>query len=151
MERDVRELYDAAQGRHGVDEIEFCGIIFNRSDAEIRQIADAYRQHHRHHLDAVIHTEFSGHVQHALLYAVEGALNPMGRDARLIEHALLDADYQAEKLAYRLIRAYWKGGERYLQSIKHAYQERYHRNLIRHIENHMSGHFMQLLVALLEG
>lgn len=152
VEKDIRELYDAGQGRMGTDEITFCGIIFNRSDAQLRQIAQGYKHRHRKALDHVIHEEFSGHMQHALLYVVQGALDIMGRDARLLEAAMEGSGTKDERLTYRIVRAYWKGGgHQYLHGIRQAYQEKYHHNLIKRIKGETSGHYERLLVALLEG
>lgn len=136
----------------GTDEITFCGIIFNRSDAQLRQIAHGYKNRHRQALDHVIHSEFSGHMQHALLYVVQGALDIMGRDARLLEAAMEGPGTRDERLTYRIIRAYWKGGgHQYLQGVRQVYQERYHHNLIKRIKSETSGHFERMLVTLLEG
>ena len=151
VENDVRALYDAGQGRAGTDEIAFCGIIFNRSDAAIRQIATAYKHHHRRSLDSSIQAEFSGHMQHALLYVVQGALDPMVRDARLIDAAMEGAGTKDERLMYRIVRAYWRGGQPYIQGVKAAYQNKYHHNLIKRVKGETSGDQEKLLVAILEG
>ena len=151
VENDVRTLYDAGQGRVGTDEITFCGIIFNRSDAALRQIAAAYKHHHRHSLDSAIRSEFSGHMQHALLYVVQGALDPMIRDARLIDAAMEGIGTKDERLMYRIVRAYWKGGQQYIQGVKAAYQNKYNHNLIKRVKGETSGDQERLLVAILEG
>jgi annexin A7/11 len=151
VQHDVRALYDAGQGRVGTDEIAFCGIIFNRSDAALRQIAAEYKHHYRHSLDSAIQSEFSGHMQHALLYIVQGALDPTIRDARLIEVAMEGLGTKDERLMYRIIRAYWKGGQHYLQGVKTAYQNKYHHNLIKRVKGETSGDQERLLVAVLEG
>ena len=151
MEADVRALYDAGQGRIGTDEIAFCGIIFNRSDAQLRQIAHVYKHHHRHSLDAAIISEFSGLMQHALLYTVEGALHPLVRDARLIEASMEGLGTKDERLTYRIIRAYWFGGEHHVQGVKAAFQQKYNHNLVKRVKEATSGHHEKLLVAILEG
>lgn len=136
----------------GTDEIAFCGIIFNRSDAQLRQIAHGYKHKHHRALDHVIHEEFSGHMQHALLYIVQGALDIVGRDARLLEAAMEGAGTKDERLTYRIIRAYWKGGgHQYLQEVRRVYQEKYRHNLIKRIKGETHGDYERLLVALLEG
>ena len=152
VEGDIRALYDAGQGRMGTDEIAFCGVLFNRSDAQIRQIAAGYKHHHRRSLEHVIHDEFSGHMQHALFYVVQGALDPVTRDARLLEAAMAGAGTKDERLTYRIIRAYWKGGgHQYLHEVRAAYQNKYHHNLITRVKGETHGDYERLLVALLEG
>ena len=134
----------------GTDEIAFCSIIFNRSDAQLRQISAAYKHHHHHSLDHAIQHEFSHLMQHSLLYVVEGALHPHLRDARLINAAMEGMGTKDEKLTYRIIRAYW-GGQHHLQGVKAAYQDKYQHNLIKVVKGETSGHFEKLLVAILEG
>jgi len=151
VEADVRALYDAGQGRAGTDEIAFCGIILNRSNAQIRQIAAGYKHHHRRSLISAIQSEFSEHMQHTLLYVVEGALDPFVRDARLINAAMEGVGTKDERLAYRIIRAYWRGGQHHVQGVKTAYQQKYGRNLIKVVKGETSGDFEKLLVAILEG
>ena len=151
VEEDVRTLYNAGEGRIGTDEIAFCGIIFNRSNNTLRAIANEYHRRHRHSLSHAIEKEFSGHMEHSLMYALLGALDPLRRDARLIRAAMEGAGTKDERLTYRIVRAYWMGGQPHLQGVKNAYQEHYHENLIRRVRSETSGHYEQLLVAILEG
>jgi annexin A7/11 len=151
VESDIRDLYNAGQGRTGTDEITFCGIILNRSDAQLRQIAGGYKHHHRRSLESAIQSEFSGHMQEALLHAVQGALDPMGRDATLLEKAMEGAGTKDERLTYRIIRAHWKGGRHYLAGVTQAYQTKYKKNLIKRVKGETSGDYERLLVAVLEG
>ena len=90
-------------------------------------------------------------MQHSLLYAVQGALNPQLRDARLINASMEGVGTKDERLTYRIIRAYWRGGQHYLQGVKAAYQDKYRHNLIKVVKSETSGHFEKLLVAILEG
>ena len=86
-----------------------------------------------------------------LLHVVEGALDSMGRDARLLEKAMAGAGTKDERLTYRIIRAYWKGGQPYVQGVKAAYQNTYHKSLIKRVKGETSGDYERLLVAVLEG
>jgi annexin A7/11 len=149
VEEDVRELYNAGPGRMGTDSIEFCGIIFNRSNAQIRKIAHVYHHKHHHTLEHAIISEFSGHMQHALLYAVETALHPPVRDARLLHASLEGYGTKEEKLTYRLIRAYWHGGEPHMKELRAVYHERYQHHLVKVVESDTSGHHRHLLDAVL--
>jgi annexin A7/11 len=150
VEADIDALYDAGEGRFVTDEITICGIIFNRSNTELRQLAARYKQKCRHSLDHAIHSEFSGHMRHALLYAIQGALDPTTRDARLLEEAM-EGGAKDERLTYRIIRAYWRGGHPYIREVKLAYQDRYQHHLIRRVQSETSGHHEKLLVTILEG
>jgi annexin A7/11 len=150
IEDDIRALYNAGEGRAGTDEITFCGIILNRSDAQLRQIAAGYKHHHRHSLLHAIHSEFSGHMREVLIQALEGALDPMARDATLIEQAMEGAGTKDERLTYRIIRAHWRGRQ-YLAGVEGAYQSKYHKSIIRRVKGETSGDYERLLIAVLEG
>jgi len=89
-------------------------------------------------------------MREVLLYVVEGALDPMGRDATLIEKAMEGAGTKDEQLSYRLIRAYWKGRP-YFEGVKAAYQNKYHKSIIKRVKGETSGDYERLLVAILEG
>ena len=144
-------MYHAGAGRVGTDEIAFCGIIFNRSNNTLRAIAQEYHRRHHRRLTHDNEQEFSEHMEHSLMYALLGALDPLHRDARLIHAAMQGAGTKDERLTYRIIRAYWHGGQPHLQGVKNAYQEHYRENLIRRVQSETSGHYEQLLVAVLEG
>ena len=147
---DVQTLFDAAQGRVGTDDIEFCGVILNRSDEEIRQISHEYKQRHHHTLLSIIEREFSGHVRRCLLYVVEGALNRVERDAQQINAALTGDGAKEERLAYRLIRVHWMG-QPYMQSVKQAFSETFNHSLHAKVQAHVFGELEKLLLALVEG
>lgn len=151
VENDIRTLYNAGQGRTGTDEITFCSIILNRSDAQLRQIAAGYKHHHRRSLVTAIDAEFSGHMQEVLLHIVEGAVDAMGRDAMSLEKAMEGAGTKDERLTYRIIRAYWKGGRPYITGVKAAYEHKFRKNLVKRVKGETSGDFEKLLVAVLEG
>jgi annexin A7/11 len=150
VEADIRALYNAGAGRTGTDEIAFCSIILNRSDTQLRQIAGGYKHHHRQSLQSAIHSEFSGHMRDTLLHVVEGALDPMGRDAVLIEKAMEGAGTKDERLSYRIIRAYWKSRP-YIDGVKAAYEHKFRTKLVKRVKGETSGDYERLLVAVLEG
>jgi len=56
-----------------------------------------------------------------------------------------------ERLTYRIIRAYWKGGRPYITGLRQAYEQKFKKNLIKRVKSETSGDFERLLVAILEG
>jgi annexin A7/11 len=151
VEEDVRTLYDSGEGGEDMDYIAFCGIILNRSNNALRAISHEYHRRHRRALTHVIENEFSGHPEHTLMYALLGALDPLHRDARLIHAAIQHHGAKEERLTYRIIRAYWLGGQPHLQGVKNAFQENYEHNLIKMVATHTHGHHEKLMVTILEG
>ena len=151
VQADVRNLYEAGAGRAGTDEITFCGIIMNRSDTQLRAIAQEYHRKHRQTLDQAIYSEFSGHMQYTLLYVVDGALHPNSRDARLIHQAMEGLGTKDERLTYRIIRSYWWGGPSHMEAVKQAYYHKYKEDLIKRVKSETSGDYERLLVRILRG
>ena len=151
MESDIKQLYNAGQGRTGTDEITFCGILLNRSNTALRQIAGGYKHHHRRSLESAIYSEFSGQMQDALLQVVHIAVDPMGWDAIMINQAMEGIGTKDERLTYRIIRAYWKGGRPYITGLRQAYEQKFKKNLIKRVKSETSGDLERLLVAILEG
>jgi len=151
VESDIKQLYNAGQGRTGTDEITFCGILLNRSNTALGQIAGGYKHHHRRSLESAIYSEFSGQMQDALLQVVHNAVDPKGWDAIMINQAMEGIGTKDERLTYRIIRAYWKGGRPYITGLRQAYEQKFKKNLIKRVKSETSGDFERLLVAILEG
>ena len=89
-------------------------------------------------------------MREVLLHIVEGANDPMGRDATLLESAMEGAGTKDERLTYRIIRAYWRGGRPYIDEIKAAYKHKYKTGLVRRVKGETSGDYERLLVAILD-
>jgi annexin A7/11 len=90
-------------------------------------------------------------MQQTLLHVVHNAVDPMGWDATLIDQAMEGAGTKDERLTYRIVRAYWKGGRPYITGVKQAYETKYKKNLIKRVKSETSGDYEKLLVAILEG
>lgn len=85
IDYDVMELYKATEGKTGTDELLVCSILTQRSDAQIRAIADTYQRKFTTDLESVIKKEFSGHMEDALLYQLRTGTDKVMRDAILLE------------------------------------------------------------------
>lgn len=72
-----------------------------------------------------IQRHFSGHLQDALLHAVEAGKDGTGvqRDADLLEAAMSGMGTKDEQLVYRITRAHWDRPR--FEAIKQAYQAKY--------------------------
>jgi len=146
---DVRLLHQSLDGRVGTDEIEVCRIFTSRNDAQLKAIATEFERTHRNSLEKVIESEFSGHMEQALLFILQGATNKASRDARLIYNTMKGAGTKDEELALRLVRAHWVPG--HIPAIKNAFQALYKKDIISMVKDETSGDFERLLVALLQG
>lgn len=151
VHNDVKTLYRAGQGKVGTDEIAICGILAQRSDAQLRAIAQAFPVQHKKSLSAMIQSEFSGHMREALLHIArrcEADGDGVQRDADLLEAAMAGMGTKDERLCYRLIRMHWNRPR--FGAIKQTYHQRYGKTLRKRVEGETSGKYERALVAIIE-
>lgn len=170
VQHDVKELKSAARGA-GTDEIkvrgcgtishapkhahtpphlQICQILTQRSTPHLRAIAHAYG-HKTHALRDMVKSEFSGHMEDALLYivaTVEGQ-GPYGieRDAHLLEASMAGMGTKDERLVYRLARAHWERAR--FEEIKRYYAATIHKKGLAHrVSGETSGDYKRMLLAI---
>ncbi|GAC93705.1 hypothetical protein PHSY_001270 [Pseudozyma hubeiensis SY62] len=151
VEADVAALHSAARGA-GTDEIAICGILIQRSTPHLAAVAQAYQQRHRKSLSSMINSEFSGHMQDALRYIVDGAEHDgqgITRDARLLEDSMKGMGTKDERLVYRVARLHWNK-PRFEGHIKPAYAQLFHKKGLKNrVEGETSGDYKRMLSAML--
>ncbi|KAL7935321.1 Annexin [Trichoderma chlorosporum] len=145
VEEDVMNIYKATEGKVGTDEILVCSILSNRSDNQIRAIAHTYRQKFNRDLDAVIQSEFSGHMKEALLFQLRHAVDKYMHAAKLLEDSMAGLGTKDHLLISRTIRFHWDRNE--LANVKGAYQHRYKKSLAARIRGETSGDYRNLMIA----
>ncbi|KAK9447567.1 uncharacterized protein V1518DRAFT_421327 [Limtongia smithiae] len=148
VQQDVQDLYRATQGKIGTDELLVCSILTNRSDNQIRAIADAYYRSHNKKLVAVIEKEFSGHMKSALLHIVKSAVNHSTYIAELLEKCMAGAGTKDYLLIERVVRLHWN--PMLVAQVKQAYRNVYSKDLISRIRGETSGDYEKILVAMLQ-
>ncbi|KAK7730352.1 hypothetical protein SLS53_009052 [Cytospora paraplurivora] len=110
IERDVDALYGATEGKLGTDEIRVCSILSTRNDNQIRAIADAYHRRYARNLETVISSEFSGHMQKALLYQLRQGVNKSDHQLQLIRETMDGFGTKDYLLVSRVVRLHWDRG-----------------------------------------
>jgi len=153
VEMDVDNLYKAAQGKAGTNEIAFCEIIINRSRTHLSAIIAAYAKKYRS-LTKVIKSEFSGTMRAGLLHIVEGAkpkrdMQGIWRDAKLIDKAMVGMGTRDIQLVWRIVRAQWDPAR--MVAIRDAYKRRTNKDLEARVASETSGSYKKLMVALVTG
>lgn len=143
---DVRVFNEATRGRGGKDELAVCSIFTRSSDVHLRAVVQEYRRMYNADMPAVIKKDFSGHMQEALLYIIEGAIDKATRDAKLLEETMKGLLTDSNLLTSRLIRMHWDKG--HLMSVKRAYQSLYQKDLTTRVKKATSGDFGKMMVAL---
>ncbi|GAB7362778.1 hypothetical protein MBLNU230_g3082t1 [Neophaeotheca triangularis] len=143
---DATEIYKATEGtRMGADQVTVCSILTSRSDGQIRAISQAYGQKYQKPLDQVLKSEFSGHMEDALLFILHDAEDRAKHDAQMLEESMKGAGTKDEMLVRRIIRFHWEPQR--LQQCKAAYRHFYKRDLADRIKGETRGDYEKLMVA----
>merc|ERR1711939_261468 len=145
VDRDVDELNRALQSRG--EQIAVCNIICLRSDGQLRAIAHAFEQKYRKTLHSAMEKKFDGHMETALLLALDRATDRAMADAVQLEAAMAGLGTKDKLLVNRVVRIHWDRAHK--DQVKRAYQHRYKRDLIARVQGETSGDYRELLVALL--
>lgn len=151
VDHDVAELHRATEARgvaQGADQLTVCSILANRSDGQIRAVAQAYEHKFRVPLEKTIVKHFSGHMEQALVQCVRSGADRAMRDALLMEDAMAGPGTKDVLLLERIVRAHWD--RRHLANVKGAYRHRFGRELVARVKGETSGWFEKSLVAVLE-
>ncbi|EPQ29823.1 uncharacterized protein PFL1_02496 [Pseudozyma flocculosa PF-1] len=146
VEADIRDLHSAARGA-GTDEIKICGILCQRSTPHLAAVAHGYARQHKRPLSKMINSEFSGHMEDALRFIVDGAENALERDARLIEDSMKGMGTKDERLVYRIARNHWNRAR--FEEVKRAYAAVCHKKGLKHrVEGETSGDYKRMMSAM---
>lgn len=148
VDADVTEIHRATEARAGAEQLTVCSILTNRSPGQIRAIAQAYEKRYRRPLEKVLISEFSGHMEDALVQMVRAGADPAMRDAINLEHSMAGAGTKDEMLIIRVTKVHWN--PHHLHNVKGAYKVRYGKDMISRIKGETSGDYEKALVAMLQ-
>lgn len=144
LDKDVKDLYDAGEGKCGTDEQTFNRIFSLRSPAELRFINKSYEKHCGKDLFPVIESEFSGDIRRLL---------------KTVLHSSIDiSDYFAKRI-YKackglgtndavLLRVLVSRDEIDLKKIKEIYPQKYKMTLYEEIKDETSGDYKNILLQI---
>ena len=131
VDADVTELYRATEAKIGTEQLTVCAILTNRSDGQIRAIAQAYEQKYRRPLEKVLISEFAGHMEQALVQMVRCGADRTMRDAIALEDCMAGLGTKDDLLVYRVVKLHWN--PHHVQQVKVAYKQRYRQDLLNRI------------------
>jgi annexin A7/11 len=146
VEQDASELQRATEGQLGADQLTVCSILANRSNGQIRAIAQAYHARFRLPLEDVIKKEFSGHMETALLQMIRAATDPVMRDAILLEDCMAGPGTKDNRLIAIVVRIHWDRG--HAGQVGRAYRQKFGKDLVKRIQGETSGSYEKVLVAM---
>lgn len=148
IENDVRRIHGSGAS-HGSFVSDVCAIFAQSSDNELRAINQAFHQQYHVELEQHISHKFSGHMKVALIHMLRTATDPALRDAAALEECMAGPGTKDYKLVTRIVRLHWN--KPHVDQVKRAYQHHYKRHLRDRVKGEVSGHYEQLMLALLEG
>ena len=148
IDADVSEIHRCTEARLGAEALTVCSLLSKRSDNQIRAIAHAYEHKYRRPLEKVLVSEFSGHMEDALVQMVRCGTDKAMRDAINIEDAMAGMGTKDEMLIIRVVKLHWNPA--HLQQVKGAYKARYRQDLIARVRGETSGDYERCLVAMLQ-
>jgi annexin A7/11 len=131
--------------------LQICGILISRSTPHLQAVAQAYQHHYHTSLSSMIKSEFSGHMETALLFIVNTALpGPPGisRDAQLIEESMAGMGTKDERLIYRVVRAHWDRMR--FEEVKRVYAAtQSKKGLYSRVDGETSGDYKRMMLAII--
>jgi len=147
IDRDADTLHRAMAGM-GKDHAAVCSIITGRNDGQLRAIAHAYQQKYKRPIAKVIESNFSFHMESALLLALARGCDRIKSDADQLEDAMAGMGTKDQLLVNRVVRAHWNRG--HMQQVRNAYKQFHKRDLVSRIKGETRGDYEKLMVACVE-
>lgn len=149
IDADVQEMYRATEGQKmGTDQITVCAILSQRSDGQIRAISLAYQQKYHRALGGVLKSNFSGHMEDALLFMLETAEDRAKHDAQQLEDAMKGMGTKDDWLVNRTVRIHWDKAR--MGQCRAAYRHFFKKDLVERIKGETRGDYERLMVATVE-
>ncbi|KAI5784642.1 hypothetical protein EDC01DRAFT_203883 [Geopyxis carbonaria] len=148
---DAAEFHTATAGRMGTSENTVIRLLTRRNAAQIAAMAAEYDRRHETGTAGTfvrrIDKEFSGHMKHAMLYIANGAVDAVGRDAKLLEDAMAGMGTKDDLLIMRVVRCHWN--RIHMESVKNRYQQMYGRTLHSRVDGETRGRYCEMLLAMI--
>ncbi|EPS35725.1 hypothetical protein H072_10862 [Dactylellina haptotyla CBS 200.50] len=147
---DVRRIVSATPSfkLFSKNSIAICQVLAQRTPGQILAIRDEYRNETGKNLRDTIKQAFYGHVKDALLYILDGAVDKVERDVKLLEDAMEGAGTRNQLLISRLVRIHWD--KHHLAEVKKRYYEIYRHQLLARIRKEVRGSYRDLMVSIAE-
>ena len=146
IDHEVAELHRATEARAGTDQTVVCTILTRASDGQLRALAHAYTQRHKHTLEQCLEREFSGHMREALLLLVRRATDRAMTDAVQLEDAMAGMGTKDSLLVERVVRVHWD--RQHMDQVQRAYQHREKRGLVDRVRGETSGDQVSTIAML---
>ncbi|KFH46216.1 Annexin A7-like protein [Hapsidospora chrysogenum ATCC 11550] len=139
VDHDVDDLRQAVKAEKGGESL-MISIVVQRSDSHLREVLKEYERAFRSNFARDSLKKSGNLVGEVLAHILNGVINRPVRDALLLHHALTTSrkdELRHELLTSRLVRMHWDAA--HMRAVRHAYRERYGRNLQEAVREATSG------------
>ncbi|KXS10557.1 annexin A13-like protein, partial [Gonapodya prolifera JEL478] len=147
---DVKELYEAGEGKIGTDESKFIQVIANRAPSHVQAVIRQYALTYGHDITHAIRHELSGDLKRALTTAVKRLADPADYYAEMFEKSMAGLGTKDEMLVRLLVRTRYPQVSCLMSAVKEAYLKRYGKTLAKRVSGETSGDYKKLAVAIIE-
>jgi len=143
IDSDAEALYKAGEGKWGTDESTFIEILTTRSWEHIKLVDAKYKQTRGHGLEHAIKSETSGYFKVSLVACVTDPLDYWAQRCH-------DAVYGLGTDDKLLVRCFSENSKPFLIEVGKHYSVKFGKSLLDDLKGDTSGHYLQLLTALLD-
>lgn len=145
--QDVAALHAAMGSGRATNQEAVFTILTQRSDNQIRAIAQDFHRNYHKSLEDTLRSNFSGHMQDALLLALGRATDRAKTDAYSLEATMKGLGTYDDLLVNETVRVHWD--RQNMDQVKKAYQHFFKKDLIQRVRGETSGDYRDALVACL--
>ena len=145
IDHKIAEIHRATEGIRGSNAIAVAQVLTSSNDAQVRAMADAYRQKYHRSLEDVIEKEFGGDMEDALLRMLETGVDRAKSDAVGIWQPLNKTVRKDRILVNRVLTLYRDRPR--LDAAKAAYKKKYGGTMARDFKTIMSGDYEDLMIG----
>lgn len=154
LEQDVHNLYDALKGA-GTKESVMNDVLLGRSNADMRAIKNEYHRVHHRSLEQDVKGDLSAKTE--TLFVMVLAANRAEDSAPVIPQSIEHDITQLHQATagqmgtdqITVCQMFASRSDGQLRAISHAFQQKYHKPLMKTIEGEFSGHMEDALMRML--
>ena len=143
IDSDVETIYNAGEAKWGTDDKTFVEIFTSRSFEHLQLVNKKYEEKRGHDLAHAIKSETSGWYKVALLACITSPIEYWAERCHQAIKGLGTDDKE-------LVRCFSENSKPFLQEVSKDYERLYGKSLKQDIDGDTSGHYKQLLEALLD-
>ncbi|KAH8690130.1 hypothetical protein BGW36DRAFT_351240 [Talaromyces proteolyticus] len=151
---DAKLVRDAVKGL-GTKEWLLNDVLLGRSNADLREIKNAYQRLHNRSLQKDVEDDLSAETKNLFLHVISATRH---EESQPIDHNAIESEVRSIHGATsgrvinnvaEICAIFAKSSDNELRAINHTFHQRYNSDLEKHIEKNISGHMKDALLYML--